>query len=55
MFYEKQVLLGLSQIYYCLYIYTCHHYTNVIKMVKLKLEIYLQNVEGTSLIKCSSR
>ncbi len=36
--YEKHVLLGLSQIYYWLYkCTTCHHYTNIIKMVWLKL------------------
>jgi hypothetical protein len=42
--YEKHVLVGLSPIYYWIYkCTTCHHYTNIIK-----IEIYLQNVEGTS-------
>jgi hypothetical protein len=58
-YYEKHVLLESSQIYYWTYkCTTCHYYTNIIKnsLIKLiKTRNYLQNVEGTSLIKCSLR
>jgi hypothetical protein len=51
-------LLESSQIYYWIYkCTTCHLYTNMIKIVLIELikSRKYKIVEGTSLIKCSSR